>query len=169
MNWPEYVAFTATTALPAAQDPAYLRLGVMEEAFECLAAYANLQAAIHGRVKRTLRGDSEAVLQAKEDAAIKARAQLVEELGDLAWYVARMSALSLTRHKLPYHHPLMGLGRVAYSIVAFEESSECENAMRVLVEFLALTGLDLSTVLSANVAKLTARKSAGTLKGEGTR
>lgn len=165
MNWPEYVAFTATTALPAAANPEYIRLGVMEEAFECLIAYSSLQAAIFGRQKRVLRGDAESVLQAKEDAIAKARAQFVEELGDLAWYVARMGC------KLSYLNEALEsrLTDVSEALWNFVESQDALNAKMLFEDMLSMSGENLDVVLRANVEKLTARKSAGTLKGEGNR
>lgn len=170
MTWHDYVLFTSTTALPVASDPEYLRLGVLEEAHEALAAYHAWQAAVRGREKRVLRGDAPEVLRAKDIAASRACAQLIEELGDLAWYVARMSAQKLTRHVLPPARKLGGgISHVATALVEFGDFSNCHTAMTLLVEFLTLSGIHLNTVLDANVAKLTARKSAGTIQGEGTR
>ena len=40
MTWQQYVEFTSTTALPIASNPEYLRLGVIEEAYEALEAYS---------------------------------------------------------------------------------------------------------------------------------
>ena len=163
MTWADYVSWTATTALPITADPEYIRLGVMEEAFECLIAYSAMQAAIYGRQKRVLRGDAESVLQAKEDAIAKARAQFVEELGDLAWYVARLGS---DEPAPTYSSHLVD---VCMDLSDFTEEPSEADAVALLSRMLTLAEIDLSTVLAVNVAKLTARKSAGTLKGEGTR
>lgn len=165
MTWADYVFWTDTTALPVTADPEYIRLGVLEEVHECLAAYANLQAVLYGRQKRVLRGDSEATLQTKDQAATKARAQLVEELGDLAWYVARFCEHDGVIRKTLFEN----LGSVSVALRNFFDFSDRHHACRLLECMLSMSGIDLSTVLNANVAKLTARKSAGTLKGEGTR
>lgn len=170
MTWQQYVEFTATTALPIASDPDYLRFGVLEEAYEALEAYSACCAAIHGKQKRVLRGDAPNVLQAKDEAIAVAKRRLVEELGDLAWYMARMSAQKLTRHVLPPARKLGGgISHVANALVEFGDFSNCYTAMTLLVEFLTLSGIHLNTVIEENVAKLTARKSAGTIQGEGTR
>ena len=163
MTWADYVSWTDTTALPVTADPEYIRLGVLEEVHECLAAYANLQAVLYGRQKRVLRGDSEATLQTKDQAATKARAQLVEELGDLAWYVARLGS---DEPAPTYSSHLVD---VCMDLSDFAEEPSEADAVSLLSRLLTLAKIDLSTVLAVNVAKLTARKSAGTLKGEGTR
>ena len=167
MQWSEYIAFTATTALPGTDSLHYLELGVLEEAHEALAAYCNLQAALVGRQKRVLRGDSAHVLQAKTDAAEIARRQLVEELGDLAWYVGRM--MSAEKHPRIPAITLSHIGSVARAIRTFAARPCADHAADLLAEFLDLARLDLDVVLAANVAKLTARKAAGTIKGEGSR
>lgn len=167
MQWSEYVTFTATTALPGTDNPEYLRLGVLEEAYEALAAYANLQSALVGRQKRVLRGDAPHVLQAKTDAAEIARRQLVEEIGDLAWYVARIMATE-KRHRIPAV-TLSHIGTVTRAIRTFAARPCADHAVDLLAEFLDLARIDLDVVLTANVAKLTARKSAGTIQGEGKR
>lgn len=163
MTWADYVSWTDTTALPVTDNPEYIRLGVMEEAFECLMAYSAMQAAIFGHQKRVLRGDAESVLQAKEEAAAEARAQLVEELGDLAWYVARLGS---DEPAPTYSSHLVD---VCMDLSDFTEEPSEADAVALLSRLLTLAKIDLSTVLAVNVAKLTARKSAGTLKGEGTR
>lgn len=170
MTWHDYVLFSESTALPVASDPEYLRLGVLEEAYEALEAYSACCAAIHGRQKRVLRGDAPNVLQAKDDAIAIAKRRLIEELGDLAWYVARMSAQKLTRHVLPPARKLGGgISHVANALVEFGDFSNCYTAMTLLVEFLTLSGIHLNTVVETNVAKLTARKADGTITGEGKR
>lgn len=163
MNWSDYVAFTATTALPGTDDPNYLRLGILEEAHEALAAYATWQAAIHGRAKRVLRGDPPHVLQAKADATEIARRQLVEEIGDLAWYVARLGS----DEPSPVYSA--NLIDVCMDLLDFADEPSEADAVALLSRLLTLSGVELSTVLDINVAKLTARKSAGTIKGEGSR
>ena len=175
MTWQQYVEFTATTALPVASDPEYLRLGVLEEAHEALAAYHAWQAAVRGREKRVLRGDAPEVLRAKDIAASRACAQLIEELGDLAWYVARMDALGIARDSdgsgvpmgpcaMEFHKHLRRIhdfnlthGRVLYL------------GLTMLTLGAELADVELDDIFNANVAKLTARKSAGTIQGEGTR
>lgn len=167
MKWSEYVEFTAATSLPGTDNPEYLRLGILEEAHEALAAYASLQAAIYGRAKRVLRGDPANVLQAKTDAAVIAYRQLVEELGDLAWYVARMMA-----NGKQYCIPAImspNIGNVARAIRTFEARPFAEYAADLLAEFLDLALVELNVVLDANVIKLTTRKAAGTIQGEGSR
>lgn len=163
MQWPEYIKFTATTALPGTDNPEYLRLGILEEAHEALAAYATWQAAIHGRAKRVLRGDPPHVLQAKTDAEI-ARRQLAEELGDLAWYVARLvgyDCLSVLGNRQ--------ISDVTIALEQFKSAPYGSRAKTLLCEFLSLAKFDIETVISANVAKLTDRKAAGTIQGEGSR
>ena len=165
MTWADYVSWTDTTALPITADPEYIRLGVLEEAHECLIAYSAMQAAIFGHQKRVLRGDPESVLQAKKDAVAKARAQLVEEMGDLAWYVARMGC------KRGYLNVELDsrLTDVSEALWNFVESQDALNAMMLFEEMLSMSGEELDVVLRANVEKLTARKSAGTITGEGSR
>lgn len=175
MTWQQYVEFTATTALPIASDPDYLRFGVLEEAYEALEAYSACCAAIHGKQKRVLRGDAPNVLQAKDEAIAVAKRRLVEELGDLAWYVARMDALGIARDSdgsgvpmgpcaMEFHKHLRRIhdfnlthGRVLYL------------GLTMLTLGAELADVELDDIFNANIAKLTARKSAGTIQGEGTR
>lgn len=166
MTWHDYVTWTGTTALPIASDPEYLRLGVLEEGYEALEAYSAYCAAFHGRQKRILRGDAP-----KDDAIAIAKRRLVEELGDLAWYVARM-------------HSIIGSYPGAYPTACEAQLTLVDQCLRNLVNhrgdmlfeafsllryMLGIAEMPLDLVLDANVAKLTARKSAGTIQGEGER
>lgn len=173
MTWQQYVEFTATTALPVASDPEYLRLGVLEEAYEALEAYSACCAAIHGKQKRILRGDAPNVLQAKDDAIAIAKRRLVEELGDLAWYVARTCALHTSttyRDELQCSYEENALKDVAFRIGRLSCSPNTALVASLLLSgMVELSGVSLETVLDVNVAKLTARKSAGTIQGEGER
>lgn len=173
MTWQQYVEFTATTALPVASDPEYLRLGVLEEAYEALEVYSALQAAIHGKQKRVLRGDAHNVLQAKDEAIAIAKRRLVEELGDLAWYVARLYKTTITEVSLRQISPaaeICTVSRVRELVYDMESKhATIEPGWSVLCVSLYLAGVSLETVLDANVAKLTARKLSGTIQGEGER
>lgn len=164
MTWSEYVAFTATTALPVAASVEYLKLGVLEEACEAIAACATMQAALNGRAKRRLRGDPPEVLEKKSQAACAAQQQLIEELGDLSWYVARMAPDS----KLT--HTFAGTFQdVAASYAEFEYDPTPARALQLLSDMFSMTCISPESVFSANVQKLTARKTAGTIQGEGKR
>lgn len=173
MTWHDYVKFTASTALPAASDPEYLRLGVLEEAYEALEAYSACCAAIHGKQKRVLRGDAPNVLQAKDDAASIAKRRLVEELGDLAWYVARLCALDASpvyRESLQVSEDNNELRDTAFRLGRISISNPPTFAASLLLGgMVAMSGNVLEDILDANVAKLSARKTAGTIQGEGIR
>lgn len=175
MNWVNYVNWTDETALPTASDPAYIRLGIIEEAHECLAAYCALQAAIYGREKRMLRGDPPEVLEAKAAAIAQLREQVIEELGDLAWSVAR-SMRPLGYAHWPSGEGYVALWRIESMLKCCEREQEPKPTLYAsllwyVLEFMSanVERLSLEDVLDANVKKLVARKAAGTIKGEGSR
>lgn len=170
MKWTEYVAWTDTTALPASANLEYVRKGILEEANEFLAAYFALQAAKLGRAKRVLRGDSAETLAAKDAAIERAQAQMLAELGDLAWYVARVQALrgAIIDPCVRWDVPLDGLLRFLEWSASIDEWGAARSA-DLLAHCVRFAGVNLADVLDANVQKLTARKAAGTIKGEGER
>jgi len=170
MKWTEYVAWTDTTALPAASNLDYLGKGILEEANEFLAAYFALEAAKLGRAKRVLRGDSPETLAAKDAAIERAQAQMLAELGDLAWYVARMQAVrgAIIESHVCWDVSADGLLRFVEWCANVDDWGAARSA-DFLTYCVRFAGVDLDAVLDANVAKLTARKAAGTLYGSGDR
>jgi NTP pyrophosphatase (non-canonical NTP hydrolase) len=164
MKWSEYVAFTATTALPVASDPTYLAAGVVEECHEFLAAYHAYKAAVAGLRKRRLRGDPAEVIYAKRRDASAAYEKMVEELGDLAWYVARICGEQIGYDDI---YPDV---ETALASFRWDPPSDSKNAAAWLLERMRqLDNMPLSLALERNVEKLTARKAAGTIQGEGDR
>ena len=170
MEWDEYVAWTDTTALPAAGNLEYVRTGILEEANEFLAAYFALQAAKLGRAKRVLRGDAAEVLAAKDAAIERAQAQMVAELGDLAWYVARVQALrgAIIESRVCWDVSPGGLLGFLEWCAVIDEWGAARSA-DLLGYCLQFAGVDLDAVLDVNVQKLTDRKAAGTIQGAGDR
>ena len=175
MTWLEYVAWTSTTALPAASDPAYLRLGLIEEAHEFLAAYASMQAAQYGLEKRMLRGDSEQTLEAKQSAIATYRQQALRELGDMTWYLARLDSLngmSRPRADLVDWPGERYIAEFSGALHTLQQHTE-HLTILALGFFMVAIGAQLieatpEEIFAANVAKLTARQQAGTIKGAGS-
>jgi NTP pyrophosphatase (non-canonical NTP hydrolase) len=166
MDWTEYAEWTGTTALESAANPEYLKLGAIEEAFEALEAYCAMQAARYGKQKRILRGDGPEVLAAKDAAVERAKLKLREEVGDLAWYVARILAGT------PQVPDFDGEWKLEFTLSAAEDVGTItthDTAQRILAELLAFTDAPLEAILEGNKLKLEARKAASLLRGEGDR
>jgi hypothetical protein len=170
-SWQEYVAFTATTALPAASNPEYLRLGLLEETDEFLSAYFAYCAAQYGWRKRTLRGDDEATIAAKRAEADRHRQKAIEELGDVCWYTARAWSEDAPRQigKCAVKNIVRSIDIISDRDATADAYSFGFSGVCIIEQGLGLMDVSLETVLTANVAKLTARNEAGTIKGHGDR
>jgi NTP pyrophosphatase (non-canonical NTP hydrolase) len=149
MDWSDYVAFTATTALPCAIDPKYLILGVLEEANECLEAMHARDAATHGHYKRVLRGDPEDALKRKLQQVSAATDRLTEELGDLSWYVARLVGEKASTY--------MEFYSVEHALAVLRAGGDPAAAIWLWRRLLRKSDIPLEDILDRNVAKLKAR------------
>lgn len=142
-----YIDWTASTAIyPKDVEAEYLQLGLLSEAGEVAALF-----------KRKLR-----------DATEIDREQELHELGDCAWYLARMIPEPMTwataferigeyidRYRFDYLLTIMACDR---------------NTLRQIAAFAALClmrGWKPLEVMAANQAKLNARKAKNTLHGKG--
>ena len=167
MIWPDYIKFTATTALPAAANPEYLRLGLLEEAHEFLSAYCAMRAAELGLQKRLLRGDDEATIAAKRADIDRHRQKAIEELGDVCWYTARVGVTTTPHSKIGHNLRMIMLN--ADMLSSGHHDQMAVHADEIVRYAIGLMDVSLQDVLAANVAKLTARKEAGTIQGQGDR
>jgi hypothetical protein len=149
MDWSDYVAFTATTALPCAIDPKYLVLGVLEEANECLEAMHARDAATRGHYKRVLRGDPEDALKRKLEQAKAASDRLAEKLGDLSWYLARLVGENASTD--------MEFYSVEHALSFLRTGGDHNAAVWLWRRLLRKSDVPLEGILDRNVAKLKAR------------
>ena len=169
-SWLAYTMFAATTALPAAHDPEYLRLGLLEEAHEFLSAYCAMRATELGLQKRLLRGDDEATLAAKRADIDRHRQKAIEELGDVCWYTARAGHSTQPSPSRDGDPICVLLGIDMLKKMSAKDIYWIGNhGGHIVSHGLSLLGVSLADVLTANVAKLTARKEAGTIQGQGDR
>lgn len=174
MNWVEYVIWTDTTAIPAQDTPDGLRAGLVEEIHEALSVWHEIEAKRHGAIKRQHRGDStdwrKDELRATELERL--RRKLISEVGDACWYAARICRVFDDPHRVPemWGSSYGSVDALLSSFVHWTEYETRSNwASSMLSELLTITKHDISVAIADNISKLTARKAAGTIKGEGDR
>lgn len=177
MKWQAYSAQTASTAVyPLETAPKYLTFGFKSEVGE-----------IFGRLKKTIRGDT---------PAAAANERLLGEIGDCFWYLSELyrhfgeaplceNATAVDPCKSFGCHPasidsdpLIQLDALAFQLLIYLDSGHIGDNSGILQSWLQLTYDCLGRValmhdfsaedcMSYNANKLAARKSAGTLKGDG--
>lgn len=177
MKWQEYSVQTASTAVyPPETAPIYLVYGFKSEVGE-----------IFGRLKKTIRGDQ---LQAA------AKERLLGEIGDCYWYLSELfrhfgyvplcerAAAPTPCQSFGCHpanitiDPLVQLDALAHQLFVYLHDGHVARNSVQMAGWLQLTYDCLGRValmhdfsaedcMSYNANKLAARKSAGTLKGDG--
>lgn len=169
MNWREFVEWTDETAVKKGDDLRGLQAGLIEEVHEALAAWHAYQAKEHGAMKRLYRGDEPSPNLVVDKARL--RQKLVEEVGDAAWYAARIVRVRGERTENPGQGvaELGSLDAVMEFLSPESFSSPGHWAIWMLSNLLALTGVGLQSAIDGNVDKLLARKAAGTIMGSGDR
>jgi hypothetical protein len=143
----QYIEFTASTVVyPKNIEADYLKFGILSEAGEVAALY-----------KRALR-DGAAVVADNE----------AKELGDCAWYLARMTPNAETW--------MIAMDAIGEYIDRYQYSHLLQvmatdpNALRRIAAFCALClmrGHKPIEVMAMNVVKLTSRKNRGVIHGKG--
>lgn len=174
MDWKQFVEWTDTTAMPSNDSWDALRAGLIEECHEALAIWHQIKAMEFGAVKRLHRdGAPDAMrLEVRQTKLDRLRRQLVEEVGDACWYAARVVRLAGGNYTV-----LLG-GCPVFSREALTRmlenpwKGEADGdwwATDLLSHLLAAMDVRIDEAIADNVAKLTARKVAGTIQGEGDR
>ena len=145
MIWSDYVTWTATTAVyPPERALEYVTLGLLSEIGE-----------LAGKAKKRLRGDS------------VSDADIVAELGDCLWYCARLSAHCGHHWGMPkpIRMPVdLRTIKRALDLATCGKPVYCRN---VVFDMGYGLGIEPSDLMAANVGKLEARLSRGTIKGSG--
>jgi NTP pyrophosphatase (non-canonical NTP hydrolase) len=187
--WDSYVLWTDATALDAANTLEYVQVGLAEETCELLSAQYTLKALEYGIAKRKLRGDGPDVLAKKALALAECRERVIDESGDVLWYVARylrIRGISIAQmlYSEKIHDMFVmedpatvhGMKTEALHCFARKFFEVCTQAFideQVFFLFLymsdaiAAQGLELVDVIRRNKFKLMQRKADGTIKGSG--
>jgi hypothetical protein len=154
MTWIDYVAFTATTALPAASNPEYLRTGLLEEAHEFLSAYCAMKAAELYLQRCMLHGVTEYCFSVYRANVDQRRQKAIEELGDVCWYTAR-AGHSTQPNPSRDGDPVCVLRGInmLQSTSAEELYLIGEHGAHIVEHGLSLLGVSLEDVLAVNVAE----------------
>lgn len=179
MDWKQFVEWTDTTAMPSNDSWEALRAGLIEECHEALAIYHQIKALEFGAVKRLHRdGPPDARrLEVRQTKLDRLRRQLVEEVGDACWYAARICRTSpgkdiFSRRSPEVQRHIGCLDAIHYGSQDGSEEgygSRAHWALSMIEALATVCGVDFSEALANNEAKLTARKAAGTIQGEGER
>lgn len=187
--WESYVIWTDATALDAANTLEYVQVGLAEEVCELFAAQYTLKALEYGIEKRKLRGDGPEVLAKKALALVECRDRVIDESGDVLWYVARYLRIrGISIAQILYSEKIHDMFVTEDPAIVHEMKAKalhyfahkcfkgCEQAFideQVFFLFLYLSdtiaaqGLELIDVLRRNKFKLMQRKADGTIKGSG--
>lgn len=169
MNLTDYSALAPTFAVyPKEAEREYLALGLLAECGELAGVYAKAQ-----------RGDSVPYDDYRE--------RVISELGDLCWFVtmiARRYGMEVQYHGAPgfvndgtlvsmltVHLHSLAL-RTAARMIEYDDCGlfvDLWNMMGLIGELAARIQIKFEVVLRYNADKLTARRTAGVLKGSGER
>jgi hypothetical protein len=164
MNWTDYQAKALSFVAVEGDLGEYIALGLLAEAGEVAGVYA-----------KRVRGD---------DADFRAR--LLGELSDVCWFCAvgaHVLDVDLSQPPTPWHEDgdthldlVLDLAMAAYSFYfrsLFDDLDQDDADALVYEAIEAVTlcaefeGFTVSEVLEYNIAKLTARQQAGTIRGSG--
>jgi hypothetical protein len=143
----DYITWTQTSAVyPEKHSADYLAFGLLDELGE-----------LCGLLKREIREGTP-----RDNDALRA------ELGDLAWYLARIWPAEEWEARRNSWHRCPGSALPLVEIL--DDIARSSNLSRCLIYYFDLVseiGFSLAQVLDANVAKIEARKARGTVMGKG--
>lgn len=179
MNWHQFAEWTDVTAMPSNDGWEALREGLIEECHEALSVWHQIEAVKHGAVKRLHRdGPPDARrLEVRQTRLDRLWRQLVEEVGDACWYAARICRTSAAKDIFSKRSPEVQRHIGSLDVIHYgsqdggEEGfgSRAHWALSMIEALATVCGVDFPEALANNEAKLTARKAAGTIGGEGER